>query len=153
VARVIPSSIRVRRRTAADESFIVRLSALAFAEFSRDPVHVAEHMARTGQTWVAELAGAPVGFAVVRALSDTHAEICAIAVSESARGLGIGQKLMHELERDLARTGINELSLHTADANSSALALFSKCGFRSQRHLPRFYRGVFDAWVMRKRCA
>jgi ribosomal protein S18 acetylase RimI-like enzyme len=145
--------IRVRARTAADDAFIERLSALAFGEFSRNAGHSTLQMARAGTTWVAERAGSAVGFAVVRAVGAFQAELCAIAVEEHARGLGVGGALLAQIERALARAGTNELTLHTADANASALDLFSKRGFRTEQRLPRFYRGVYDAWAMRKRIA
>jgi ribosomal protein S18 acetylase RimI-like enzyme len=148
-----PPSIRVRQRNAADDPFIVRLSALAFAEFSRDPGHSTLHMARAGTTWVAERGDAQIGFAIVRGIGGSQAELCAIAVEEQARGLGVGAALLAHVERALVRAGTTEFTLHTAEANSSALELFTKSGFRTERRLPRFYRGVFDACAMRKRIA
>jgi ribosomal protein S18 acetylase RimI-like enzyme len=145
-----PPLTRVRARKAADDSFIERLSALAFAEFSTDPGHSTLHMARAGRTWVAERGNLAVGFAVVRATGAFRAELCAIAVEEHARGLGVAAALLARIERALARAGTNELTLHTAEANASALDLFSKRGFHPERRLPRFYRGMYDAWAMRK---
>jgi [ribosomal protein S18]-alanine N-acetyltransferase len=143
--------VRVRARTAADDSFIERLSVLAFAEYSRDPRQSTLEMARAGMTWVAERDDCLVGFVVVRGVGKFRAELCAIAVEEQARGLGVGRALLARIERALARAGTSELTLHTADANASALELFSKRGFRTERRLPRFYRGVYDAWAMCKR--
>jgi ribosomal protein S18 acetylase RimI-like enzyme len=140
----------VRARSVEDDQFIERLSSLAFAEFSRHPGHSTLHMARAGTTWIAERGGAKVGFAVVQGVGAFRAELCAIAVEEHARGLGVGGALLAQVERALARAGTNELGLHTADANASALELFSKRGFRTEQRLPRFYRGVYDAWTMRK---
>jgi ribosomal protein S18 acetylase RimI-like enzyme len=144
------TSTRVRARIAADDAFVERLSASAFAEYSRYPGHSTLEMARAGRTWVAQRAGVPVGFATVRGTGDSHAELCAIAVDESARGLGVGAALLREVIRALARGGTSVLTLHTAEANSSALELFSKHGFRTERHLPAYYRGVFDACLMRR---
>ena len=45
------------------------------------------------------------------------------------RGKGIGQRLMEEAERHAKRCGAERLSLHTAQANLAALALFLRCGF------------------------
>ncbi len=95
----------------------------------------------------------PVGFAVVRGVGSEQAELCAIAVEESARGLGIGALLLTRIERALLRAGTTELTLHTAEANASALDLFAKRGFLVEQRLPRFYRGVFDARAMCKRLA
>jgi ribosomal protein S18 acetylase RimI-like enzyme len=143
----------VRQRNDADDSFIAQLSASAFAEYSRHPGQSTLYMARAGMTWVAERSDEPVGFVIARRSGEASAELCAIAVDESARGLGVGKALLMRLERALVRAGTRELTLHTADANASALELFTKHGFLTQRRLPRFYRGVFDAWGMHKRIA
>jgi ribosomal protein S18 acetylase RimI-like enzyme len=144
---------RVRPRCAADDAFIVRLSLLAFGEFSRHPGQSTLHMARAGTTWVAERGARAVGFAIVNGSGEGRAELCAIAVEEHARGVGVGAALLAQIERALVRAGTTELTLHTAEANSAALELFSKRGFHTERRLPRFYRGVFDACTMRKRIA
>ena len=46
--------------------------------------------------------------------------------------------------------GLQEIRLHTAQSNLSALELFLKRGFRLERRMPRFYRGVYDACVLTK---
>jgi ribosomal protein S18 acetylase RimI-like enzyme len=144
---------RVRPRSAADDAFIVRLSLLAFGEFSRRPGRSTLHMARAGKTWVAERGKKAVGFAVVHGSGESHAELCAIAVEEHARGVGVGAALLAQVERALVRLGTTELTVHTAEVNSAALELFSKHGFHTEQRLPRYYRGVFDACTMRKRIA
>jgi ribosomal protein S18 acetylase RimI-like enzyme len=145
--------IRLRPRETADDEFIQRLGELAFGEYSRDAKHSTLPMARSGQTWIAERGGAPVGFAIARDSGEACMELCAIAVEEHARGVGVGATLLAHVERELARAGTLVLTLHTAEANASALELFVKCGFRSDRRLPRYYRGVYDAWQMHKRIA
>jgi ribosomal protein S18 acetylase RimI-like enzyme len=141
----------LRQRCAADDAFIARLAARAFDEYSARPVATTLGMARAGVTWLACREDEPVGFAVVRPGEPGHAELCAIAVEEHARGLGIGTALLAKVERVLALAGFSELTIHTAQANLSALELFLKQGFRVERRLPRFYRGVFDACALRKR--
>ncbi len=117
------------------------------------PVSTTLGMARAGVTWLACRDEQPIGFAVVRPGELGHAELCAIAVEEHARGLGVGTALLAKVERVLALAGFSELTIHTAQANLSALELFLKHGFRVERRLPRFYRGVFDACALRKRIA
>jgi ribosomal protein S18 acetylase RimI-like enzyme len=143
----------LRQRCAADDAFIARLAAQAFDEYSARPVATTLGMARAGVTWLACRDDEPLGFAVVRPGEPGHAELCAIAVEEHARGLGIGTALLAKVERVLSLAGFSELTIHTAQANLSALELFLKHGFRVERRLPRFYRGVFDACALRKRIA
>ncbi len=106
-----------------------------------------------GTTWVAWRGDAPVGFACVHPLDQMSVDLCAIAVEEDARGLGIGRALLAHVELSVVSAGLDEIKLHTAQSNLAALELFLKCGFRLQRRMPRFYRGVFDACALSKRVA
>jgi ribosomal protein S18 acetylase RimI-like enzyme len=141
---------RIRLRQAEDDAFIVRVATQAFAEFSRDPGRGTLRMARAGVTWIAERGELRVGFAVVHRTGRASAELAAIAVDEQRRARGVGGELLDAVERALLATGVQELTLHTALANLAALELFYKRGYRSQQRLPRFYRGVFEACLMRK---
>ena len=146
-------ALSLRQREAADDSFIARLATQAFDEYSVHPAGSTLRMARTGVTWVACREDEPLGFVVVRpgSAGPAHAELCAIAVDEHARGVGVGTALLAKVERVLSLAGFSEITIHTAQANLSALELFLKHGFRVERRLPRFYRGVFDACALRKR--
>jgi ribosomal protein S18 acetylase RimI-like enzyme len=64
----------------------------------------------------------------------------------------VGRALLVHVERSLVRAGVEQIRLHTAESNLSALELFLKCGFRVQRRMPRFYRGVYDACILVKAC-
>lgn len=139
-----------RRRRAADDAFIARLSVRAFGEYSKNPEWTTLEMAHRGTTWLAWHEDSPVGFAIYERAGSDKAELTAIAVDEQARGAGVGAALLLQVERDVAAAGIRELRLHTASANLSALELFLKRGFRFIRRLPRFYRGVFEACELGK---
>ena len=141
----------VRRQTAEDEPFIAQLAARAFQEYSLRAAEETLSMARSGSTWLACRGEQQLGFVIARHDGPSVAELCALAVDETARGQGVGAALLERAERALGAAGIRELTLHTAEANLSALELFLKQGFRVERRLPRFYRGVFDACAMRKR--
>ena len=143
--------LRLRHRASEDDAAIEALARAAFAEYSRDAGNSTLRMVHSGTTWVACRADRLLGFAVVRGEGPGVAELCAIAVDEQARGQGVGAALLARVERALAARGLSELTLHTAQANLSAMELFLKSGFRIERRLPRFYRGVFDACAMRKR--
>jgi ribosomal protein S18 acetylase RimI-like enzyme len=140
----------VRRRTANDDRFIAEIAQRSFSEYSRRADLNTLRMARAGTTWVACREQQVLGFAVVSGAGPASAELSAIAVAEQARGQGVGAALLAGVERALRDEGVRELSLHTAQANASAMDLFLKHGYRVERRLPRFYRGVFDACTMRK---
>ena len=147
---VAPGSLEIRRWRAADEPFIGRLATRAFAEYDAQPSVTMEGLIQRGVTWVALRATVPLGFAVVQVHGTDSAELCAIAVEEEMRGVGIGRALLVHVERALLRAGVKQLRLHTAQSNLSALELFLKCGFRVEQRLPRFYRGVYDACALAK---
>ncbi|MEO8978951.1 MAG: GNAT family N-acetyltransferase [Polyangiaceae bacterium] len=146
-------AVSFHQREAADDSFIARLASQAFDEYAVHPAGSTLRMARSGVTWVACRDETPLGFVVVRpgSAGPAHAELCAIAVDEHARGVGVGGALLAKVERVLSLAGVTEITIHTAQANVAALELFLKHGFRVERRLPRFYRGVFDACALRKR--
>lgn len=144
------TSLQIRKRCSADDRFIGQLAAQAFAEYDGQPALTMQRLVRRGTTWVAWRGDVPLGFACVHPLNPASADLCAIAVEEHARGLGIGRALLAHVELSLAGVGIREVSLHTAHANLSALSLFLKCGFRIERRMPRFYRGVYEACAMTK---
>ena len=77
-------------------------------------------------------------------------DLCAIAVEEEARGLGIGRALLLYIEQTVISAGRREIRCHTAQSNLSALELFLKCGFRLEQRMPRFYRGMYDACALLK---
>jgi ribosomal protein S18 acetylase RimI-like enzyme len=146
-----PTSLHIRkRRRAADDEFIVRLAVQAFAEYDRQPEVTMERLVERGTTWLALRGDTPLGFACVQSFKQGCVELCAIAVEEDARGQGIGRALLAHVELAAASAGQNEIRLHTAQSNLSAFELFLECGFRLERRMPRFYRGVYDACVLTK---
>lgn len=68
-----------------------------------------------------------------------------IAIVSSARGQGLGNKLMERLIVEGKRLGLRMLMLHCFENNAVALALYKKFGFVECGLLPEacFYRGQF----------
>jgi len=148
---IAQTSLQIRKRRSADDPFIGKTAARAFAEYDGHPAVTVQRLTQHGTTWVAWRGGERVGFAIVQPLSQGSVELCAIAVEEEARGLGIGGALLAHVERTVVSAGLNEIRLHTAQSNLSALELFLKRGFRVEERLPRFYRGMYDACGLVKR--
>jgi ribosomal protein S18 acetylase RimI-like enzyme len=144
------ASLQIQKRRSGDDPFIGRLAAQAFAEYDGHPALTVQRLVQRGSTWVAWREDAPLGFAVVHPLNRDSVDLCAIAVEEDARGLGIGRALLVHVERAVVSAGMKEIRLHTAQSNLSALELFLKCGFRVEQRMPRFYRGMYDALALFK---
>lgn len=145
------ASLLIRTRQSADDPDICRIATQAFAEYDAQPAVTTQRLVQRGSTWVASRGQALLGFATVHPLHPAGADLCAIAVEEDARGLGIGRALLAHVELAAVRAGLSEIKLHTAQSNVAALELFLKCGFRVVRRMPRFYRGMYDACALSKR--
>lgn len=84
-----------------------------------------------GLLLVARLHGEPVGCGGL-VFHDGYAEIKRMWVAESARGLGLGRRLLDELER---RAGRSLVRLDTNGALTEALAMYRSSGYRE---IPRY---------------
>jgi ribosomal protein S18 acetylase RimI-like enzyme len=143
------TSLQIRTRQSADDDVIAEIAEQAFAEYDRHPILTLQRLVQRGATWVAWRGEAPVGFVIAHPLGQ-GLDLCALAVREEARGVGVGRALVMHVERTARSAALREIRLHTAQANSSALELFLKCGFRVEQRLPRFYRGMYDACALVK---
>jgi len=140
-----PAPIRVRRRRAADEEFILRLGpgrsqSIPSTHGGHGPPGASWHDLDRHRDQL------PVGLVTVEwGAGEDLAYLSAIAVVDQERGRGVGRKLLDQAEREARRSGARGLRLHTANSNVAALELFLKRGFRIHCRWPRFYLGKYDA--------
>jgi GNAT superfamily N-acetyltransferase len=86
---------------------------------------------------VAEHAGEPVGYAVVRAqhgaatwdIGERVAELESLSVVEARRGEGIGQRLMAAAREAADELGAHRLLVSVVHANEAALRFYTREGF------------------------
>lgn len=100
---------------------------------------------------VAEMRGRPVGFILSRKAAD-EAEILTIAVAETMRRAGLGQRLLEANLDVLVRERISALFLEVEAGNTAALALYRAFGFDRIGMRKGYYRsskGAEDALTMR----
>jgi len=83
-----------------------------------------------GAFLLATLHGEPVGCGALRLHGDEPAELKRMWVSESVRGLGVGRRLLGEVERHAADSGAGALRLETNAALAEAIALYRSAGYR-----------------------
>ena len=88
-----------------------------------------EYRPPSGCFLVARLFGAPIGCAPLRAAGRGIAEAKRMWVSPSARGLGIGQRLLGELEQAARARRAGRLRLETNESLVEAQALYRASGF------------------------
>lgn len=79
---------------------------------------------------VATLRDDPVGCGALKFHGDAPAELKRMWVAESARGLGIGRRLLGELERHAAENGAQVVRLETNKALTEAISLYRSAGYQ-----------------------
>jgi GNAT superfamily N-acetyltransferase len=87
--------------------------------------------------WIAEMAGANVGTAMVVKDSAQVARLRLLLVEPKARGLGLGARLTDECIRFARRAGYWKMTLWTHSVLTAARHIYQKAGFRlmrSERH-------------------
>jgi ribosomal protein S18 acetylase RimI-like enzyme len=83
-----------------------------------------------GVLLVATLHGEPVGCGALKFHPGAPAEVKRMWVAPSARGLGLGRRLLAELETRAAAEGVRTLRLETNRALGEALGLYRAAGYR-----------------------
>ncbi|MFJ1758867.1 GNAT family N-acetyltransferase [Amycolatopsis sp. NPDC088138] len=83
-----------------------------------------------GVLLVATLHGEPVGCGALKFHGDAPAEVKRMWVAPSARGLGLGRRLLGELEARAAAHGVRTLRLETNRALAEAIGLYRAAGYR-----------------------
>jgi GNAT superfamily N-acetyltransferase len=143
------SQLEVRLAGPGDERTVARLLLEAFEPY-RDgytPGGFAETTASeevvrerftTGRVWLAYLDGEAVG--TVTALEDEKdgggVYIRSMAVTPTAQGRGVGQKLLDTVEADARARGEKRLHLYTTFVLPAAQPLYEKNGFVVLRETP-----------------
>jgi putative acetyltransferase len=84
---------------------------------------------RGGHIFIAERNGAPVGCCSLMAMTDGGYEVGKMAVTEGARGLNLGWRLLEACEAAARAAGAPRLYLETNAAQAHAIALYRRFGF------------------------
>jgi DNA-binding MarR family transcriptional regulator/ribosomal protein S18 acetylase RimI-like enzyme len=93
------------------------------------PVEAREVTPPGGALILARLHGSPIGCGSVKTPPRAPAYIKRMWVSPSARGLGIGRRLLAELEEHARRAGASVVHLETNRALKEAIALYRASGY------------------------
>ncbi|WP_229403221.1 bifunctional helix-turn-helix transcriptional regulator/GNAT family N-acetyltransferase [Micromonospora okii] len=94
------------------------------------PVRDEELVPPAGVFLLATLNGEPVGCGAVKLHRDAPAEIKRVWVSDAVRGLGLGRRMLDELERHAAERGWTAVRLDTNRHLIEAIALYRSAGYR-----------------------
>ncbi len=82
-----------------------------------------------GLLLVARLAGEPVGCGALHFFAGGVADVKRMWVSPTARGLGLGRRMIAELEAHARQRGVGELRLETNESLVEAISLYQAAGF------------------------
>lgn len=101
--------------------------------------------------WVAELTGEPVGSVFVVRQDDATAKLRLLYVEPSARGFGIGRRLVDEAVAFARATGYRRMVLWTNDILHAARKIYESAGFvlvESERHHSFGHDLVGETWAL-----
>ena len=119
----------------SDRGFDPNVGATALPHEVRPPA---------GEFFVAYLCGQPVGCGAVKYHPDAPAEIKRMWIDPAARGLGLGRRLLEELEARARGSGAQVARIETSAALTEAIALYRSAGWVE---VPPFNEEPFaDLW-------
>jgi DNA-binding MarR family transcriptional regulator len=134
-------------RSADAEACLQKYYAELAARFSNgfelhaDDAPAADELAPPGGCMIiARLLGEPVGCGAVRTLSPGVGEIKRMWISPDARGLGVGRRLLAELERAAIARELRTVRLDTNGSLAEALQLYRTSGYRE---IPAYNRNPY----------
>jgi DNA-binding MarR family transcriptional regulator/GNAT superfamily N-acetyltransferase len=125
------------------EGLVARVTADYIDAHERDPGGNA--------AWVAEVGGEPVGCVMCVRKDATTAQLRLLLVEPSARGAGIGGRLVEECIRFARRAGYERMVLWTNDVLTAARRIYERAGFRLVEEEPHHSFGhdlVGQTWQL-----
>lgn len=94
--------------------------------------------------WLAELEGAPVGYAGIKLIpGEGKAFLCRAGVVEAARGKGLQKRLIRVRTRFAKSQGVLRCYTYVKDSNLASMRSLLSCGFRPYY----FERGLENGFV------
>ena len=149
-------AVRLRRATEADVEAMAAVERASFGDpWSRDSfaslVRNADafFMVADGAAAAWAPPEAPLGYVVAWFVLD-EAEVANIAVAASARGRGVGGRLLDAALHEARRRGAAQVFLEVRESNAVARRLYASRGFVELGRRRRYYRApVEDALVLR----
>jgi ribosomal protein S18 acetylase RimI-like enzyme len=107
--------------------------------------------AKRERCWIAERDGAIVGSVFLVKKTDRTAQLRLLLVEPSARGLGVGGRLVAECVRFARQAGYRKITLWTQSNLDAARHIYRKAGFRvvkREQHQSFGHKLVGETWEL-----
>jgi ribosomal protein S18 acetylase RimI-like enzyme len=136
----------------ADLDALVALERRAFTTDHLSRRQYRHHIESESANVIAALdASGLLGKAVVFFRKNTAiARLYSIAVADAARGRGLGEALVHAVERAARARGSTRVRLEVRQDNGGAIRLYERLGYRRFGAYAGFYEDGADAWRYEK---
>lgn len=142
-----PIQLAFRKAEPTDAASILSLEQQLFGADAWTPNMVAEELTAKSCYYLVAAVPQVIAYAGIWLLDDI-AQVMTIGVSPTARGQGIGLRLMQALIDQAITAGALEMFLEVQTDNAPALHLYKKFGFEPLAVRKRYY-GTKDAYTMR----
>jgi ribosomal-protein-alanine N-acetyltransferase len=133
--------VAIRPATPADAATLQAIETACFTQDRISPRAMARNLrSETADLLLATLGPQPAGYALLlyRATS-TLARLYSIATLPSARGKGVGRRLMDALEAAARKRGCDRLRLEVREKNRPAIALYEALGYQRIGRYENYY--------------
>jgi DNA-binding MarR family transcriptional regulator/GNAT superfamily N-acetyltransferase len=112
------------------------------------PITAADLTAPAGALVIARLRGRPVGCGAVKTPRRAPAHLRRMWVSPTVRGLGVGRRLLQELERTAWDLGARRIRLDTHRTLTEAIAMYRRSGYAESK--PASGERYADFWFEKR---
>jgi GNAT superfamily N-acetyltransferase/DNA-binding MarR family transcriptional regulator len=130
IERVSPASSAARACVASYFAELDRRFESGFDPAASLPAEERELMPPRGAFLLASIDGEPVACGAVKLIAGGVGSLKRMWVAESARGLGIGRRMLEALEAQARALGVTTLRLETNRTLDEAIRLYRSAGFR-----------------------
>ncbi|MDP3494044.1 MAG: GNAT family N-acetyltransferase [Hyphomonadaceae bacterium] len=140
--RTAADRVAIRAAGPADIATLQAIETACFTQDRLSPRAMARHLSsERADVLLASLGTEPAGYALqLYRSTSTLARLYSIATLPTARGKGLGRRLMDALERAAHKRGCDRLRLEVREKNRPAIALYESLGYLRIGRYEKYYQ-------------